>query len=64
MAVEHYSNFQRVILMRSITQEKTLDAKLSIEKYFHQHGHAIKGWYADNGRYAEKDFVDAVHVAG
>ena len=64
MAVNYYSDLQRVVLMRSTTQEETLDAKLSIENYFHQHGYAIKEWHADNGRYTEKDFVDAVHVAG
>ena len=30
---------------------------------FKQHGHTIKSWHADNGRYAEKDFKEAVTFA-
>ena len=63
MAVDHYSTLHRVVLMRSTTQDETLDAKLSVEKMFKQHGHKIKSWHADNGRYAEKDFKEAVNFA-
>ena len=63
MAVDHYSEIHRVVLMRSTTQDETLDAKLSVEKFFKQHGHKIESWHADNGRYAEKDFKEAVSFA-
>ena len=49
--------------MRSTTQQETLDAKLSIDKFFYQHGHSIQSWHADNGRYAEADFKEAVASA-
>ena len=37
--------------------------KLSIEKFFYQHGHSIQSWHTDNGRYAEEDFKEAVSSA-
>ena len=36
---------------------------MSVEKFFKQHGHNIKSWHADNGRYTEKDFKEAVSFA-
>ena len=52
-----------VVLMRSTTQDETIDAKLSVEEFFQQHGHEIKSWHADNGRYTEKTFKEAVTFA-
>ena len=49
--------------MRSTTQQETLDAKLSIDKFFYQHGHSIQSWHANNGRYAEEDFKEAFSSA-
>ena len=63
MAVDHFSNIHRVVLMRSTTQDETLGAKLSIENFFKQHGHNKKSWHADKGRYAEKDFKEAASFA-
>ena len=41
MVVDHYSGIHKVVLMRSTSQNDTLDAKLSIEKIYHQHGQKI-----------------------
>ena len=60
MPVDHFSDIHKVVLMRSTTQDETLDAKFSVEKFFKQHGHNITAWHADNVRYAEKDFKEAV----
>ena len=63
MAVDHFTDIRKIVLMRSTTQQETLDAKLSIDKFFYQHGHTIQSWRADNGRYAEEDFKEAVSSA-
>ena len=46
--------------MKTTSQAETLDAKLATEKFFKDHGYDIERWHADNGRYAEVDFRDAV----
>ena len=56
MAADHFTDIHKIVLMRSTTQQETLDAKLSIDKFFYQHGHSIQSWHTDNGRYAEEDF--------
>ena len=63
MVVDHYSTIHRVILMRSTTQDDTLDVKLLVEKMLKQQCHTIKFWHTDKGRYAEKDFKEAVNFA-
>ena len=60
VAVDHFTNVIKVALMKTTSQAETLDAKLATEKFFKDHGYDIERWHADNGRYAEVDFRDAV----
>ena len=60
VAVDHFTNVIKVCLMKTTSQAETLDAKLATEKFFKDHGHNIERWHADNGRYAEVDFKQAV----
>ena len=49
--------------MRSTSQNEHLEAKLSIENMYHKNVHKIQSWHADNVRYAEKDFREAVSLS-
>ena len=60
VAVDHFTNVIKVCLMKTTSQAKTLDDKLATEKFFKDHGHNIERWHADNGRYAEVGFKQAV----
>ena len=61
--LDHYSDFSYTHLCTSTTQEATLEAKAAYEKLAASHGVQIKSYHADNGRFAEKGFRDAVHDA-
>ena len=58
--VDHVSDYTHVALMRDLTLEKTLLAKTSFERLANDGGVAIKAYRADNGRFADKGFNDAV----
>jgi len=60
IAVDHYSNVHKAVLMRSPSTDETLAAKLATEKFFRQHGVKISQWHADNGRYADEEFIKEV----
>ena len=47
--------------MRDATGESTLDAKEAFEPAAAERGVVIKGYHADNGRYAEHIFKDNCH---
>ena len=61
--LDHYSDFSYTHLCTSATQEATLEAKAAYKKLAASHGVQIKSYHADNGRFAEKGFRDAVHDA-
>ena len=48
--------------MKELTTELTLEAKSACDRIFAQFGHKIHHYRADNGRFADKDFVQAVHL--
>ena len=54
------SEYTHVALMRDLTLDETLLAKTSFEKLANDGGIAIKVYRADNGRFADKGFYDAV----
>ena len=60
LVVDHYTDVHKAVLMRSPSTEETLAAKLATEKFFRQHGVKISQWHADNGRYADKEFIEQV----
>ena len=49
-----------VHLMRSASQDKTLAAKRAYKRLAATHKVTIQRYNADNGRFAEKDFRDAI----
>ena len=58
--VDHVSDYTHVALMRDLTLEKTLLAKTYFERLVNDGEVAIKAYRADNGRFADKGFHDAV----
>lgn len=63
MAVDHFTDIHKIMLMRSTTQQEKLDAKLWIDNFFYQHGRGIQSWHVENGRYAEEYFNEAISSA-
>ena len=58
--VDHVSDYTYFSLMCDLTSDKTLLAKASFESIANDGGVAIKAYRADNGRFAENEFHDAV----
>ena len=59
--VDHVSDYVYVHLMRDLTLDETLLAKEAMEKVMAQAGRNIKHYHADNGRFADNGFIDAVN---
>ena len=57
--VDHYSDHVYVFLMKSLTLEETLDAKSAYERFLQSVGVTAQAYHADNGRFADKGFIDA-----
>ena len=55
--VDHHTDYTYVHLMRDTTAESTLEAKNAYERLMQTFGHKVLGYHADNGRFAEKVFV-------
>ena len=58
--VDHVSKYTHVALMRDLTLDEMLLAKTSFERLANDGGVAIKAYRADNGRFADKGFHDAI----
>ena len=58
--MDYVSDYTHVAIMRDLTLDKTLLAKTSFERLANDGGVAIKAYRADNGRFADKGFHDAV----
>ena len=56
--VDHFSNHVFVCLMKDLTLAETLLAKEAYERFLNSVGVSAKAYHADNGRYADKGFVD------
>ncbi|KAL7546695.1 hypothetical protein ACHAWF_010025 [Thalassiosira exigua] len=59
--VDHFSDYVYVALMRDLTLEETLLAKTSFERHARDGGTTISSYRADNGRFADRGFKDAVN---
>ena len=59
--VDHVTQFTYVHLMKDLTTELTLEAKSACDRVFAQFGHKIRHYRADNGRFADQEFIQAVH---
>lgn len=62
--VDQKSGFGYVHLQRSTTGDETIEAKQAFERYAHRYGVHIAHYHADNGRFAERKFLDHVASAG
>lgn len=63
--VDHYSDLSFVFLQKEQSSEETLKAKRTFEAYAAIHGVTIQHYHADNGRFADKMFVEDVeHTKG
>ena len=49
--------------MTAFTTEETLEAKAAYEAYMNTHGHEVKCYRADNGRFTDNDFVASIKEA-
>ncbi len=58
--VDHFTDYTYVHLMPDSTAESTLEAKNAYEQLLRTHGHRVKAYHADNGRFAENVFVGDV----
>ena len=50
--------------MKTITSQETVEAKIAFESYAREHGVNIQHYHADNGRFADKEFVSHVTRSG
>ena len=62
--VDHYSDLSYVHLQRSLSSNETVDAKRSFESYARKHHVRILHYHADNGRFADNLFKEAVKESG
>ena len=62
--VDHFSGLSFVYLQKSTTAFETVEAKRSFERYAKLHGVRVKHYHADNGIFAEAEFVRAVEGDG
>jgi hypothetical protein len=46
--------------MRRLTTEETLEAKATFKRYAAQHGVLVKHYHCDNGRFADKGFMEGI----
>ena len=58
--VDHASDFKYVHMHHHLTTVETIDAKHAFERLAEQHGVQILHYHFDNGRFADKAFVDDI----
>lgn len=61
MFVDYFSGLSYVHFQQSLSAAETILAKLAFKHYAKSHGVLVKHYHADNGIFAEKDFVQQVH---
>ena len=60
--VDHASDFMYVHMHHHLTTDETIDAKHAFKRLAAQHGVQILHYHCDNGRFADKAFVDDVRA--
>jgi hypothetical protein len=60
--VDSFSDYTHVSLQEDLTMDSTLDAKLDFERKALTFGVQVKGYHADNGRFAEAAWKDSCHA--
>jgi hypothetical protein len=58
--VDHYSRLSYVHLQKTTNASETIEAKESFEKFARAHGITVSHYHADNGRFADNKFREAV----
>ena len=61
--VDHVADIVFRYPMENFTTEQTIQAKIAYEAYLNSYGHTVKGYRADNGRFADAAFRAAVSKA-
>lgn len=59
---DHYIRFSYIHLQHSTSGNDTIATKSAFEAYSLQYGVHIKHYHADNGRFADKDFLKTIHA--
>ena len=62
--VDHYSRMRFVHLMYGTSSEETIEAKRAFEKWCQESGVRILHYHCDNGRFADKAFMDHCAASG
>ena len=62
--VDHFSDFTYVHLVKDLKIGETLEAKQAFERLSRSHGVVIKHYHCDNGRFADKKFVEECERSG
>jgi hypothetical protein len=62
--VDHFSGLSYIHLQKSTNAEETLEAKVAFERFATKVNVKVKSYQADNGRFAENKFMEAVKEAG
>ena len=60
--VDNLSDYVYVNLMRDLALDEILLAKEAMEKVMAQAGRYVKHYHANNGRFAENGFIDAINT--
>jgi hypothetical protein len=60
--VDHFSGLSFVYLQKSTSGAETVEAKCAFERYACAHGVTVRHYHADNGIFAEAEFIKAVEA--
>lgn len=60
--VDHFSRLRFVYLMRDLSSEEMINAKLAFEQFARNHGVKIYHYHADNGRFANNAYKTACEL--
>lgn len=56
--VDHFSRLSFVHLQKTLSSDDTVQSKMAFEKYCEDRGVVVRHYHADNGRFADKGFVN------
>ena len=62
--INHFSDLTYIHVSQSETSEETVEAKKDFEHFASLHGITIEHYHADNGRFADNLFCEAVQQSG
>jgi len=58
--IDYFTDYTFAYLMRSTSQEETLNAKSAFERKMKEFNVIVNSYHADNGRFAEKEFREEI----